>query len=131
MTTTTSTTITLIIPYITTSFLNSDPINYLVQFKGFLYLDNLFQSSRKRRQSSNVVIYTTEVVEKSIPYTEDRTIILLDLLPNYQYHVNVSIQTAAYGQTSSVTIVLPTLDATGNMIYIFCVPKNYIYDLLI
>ena len=130
MITTTSTTISLTFPFITTTFLNSDPINYLVRFQGYLYLNNLFLSSRRRRQSNHVVVYTTEVTEKTVPYTEDRTINLLDLLPNYRYDVNVSIETA-YGQTSSVLIVPPVLDAIGNMIYVYSAfPKIYIYNKL-
>ena len=113
--TTTSTTIKLTFPFLTTAFLNSDPINYLVQFQGFLYLDNLFLSSRRKKQSNSVVVFRTEVIEITFPYTEDRTINLLDLRPNYQYDVNVSIGTA-YGQTSSVLIIPPKLDATGNIL---------------
>ena len=128
---TTSTTITLTIPFISTAFLNSDPIEYIVQFQGFLLFSDLFPSSRRRRQAGDDIIAMTEEMTMSVPYKDDRNIDLMGLQPNFKYNVFPAIRTAI-GTTPSVQVMPPTLAAIGNIIYacshcsVFL--KNHIYN---
>ncbi|KAI6660282.1 Protein sidekick-1-like isoform X8 [Oopsacas minuta] len=121
---TTSTSITLIIPFVPVSLLNSPATGYTSFYQGFLFEDSVFPTDmRRRRQSDRVIIDMTPELFMTFPI-DDNSITLDDLLPNYEYEVNVSIQTAL-GRTPFVTILPPTLAAnapTGPPIVITVIP---------
>ncbi|KAI6658157.1 Phosphatidylinositol phosphatase PTPRQ-like isoform X2, partial [Oopsacas minuta] len=121
---TTSTSITLIIPFVPVSVLNSPATQYICIYQGFLFEDSVFPTDmRRRRQSDRVIINMTPELFMTFPI-DDNSITLDDLLPNYEYEVNVSIQTAL-GRTPFVTIIPPTLAAnapTGPPIVITVIP---------
>ena len=105
--------LSLTIPDISVAFLNSPPLSYECFYQGFLPRDNVLPARRRKRQIDS--IETTEIFTIIIPIRSTRTIELTNLLPNYIYVVNVSIQTSA-GQTPFVTITSPTLIPAGNII---------------
>ena len=104
--------LSLTIPNIDVSFLNAPPESYVVLFQGFLFASSLFALPRRKRQAE--IIGMTEILTEIFPISSTRTIVLSNLLPNYQYVVDVSIRTSE-GQTPPVSIMPPSLISTGTI----------------
>ena len=105
-------TLTLTIPDIDVSFLNGEPEFYEAVYQGFLLIRNALATRRRKRQMD--VIAMTDILTIIVPIDSERTINLANLLPNFVYVVNISIQTST-GQTPFVNITTPSLVAIGNI----------------
>ena len=102
--------LSLTIPDVDVSFLNAPPESYVVSFQGFLFADDVLAIRRRKRQPE--IVAMTEILTEIFPISSTRTIVLSDLLPNYQYVVDVSIRTSD-GQTPPVRIMPPSLISIG------------------
>ena len=103
------TSFSLALPIIPETILNGPLTGYVCVYQGSLSLASLTGSSRRRR--SDDIVAMTDILTQNFP-ADSQTITLGDILPNYNYVVDVSASTSA-GQTPSVRIMPSPLPAIG------------------
>ena len=119
--------LSLTIPTISESILNGPLIGYRCVYQGFLIQASLNGFSRRRRSSNSAIVAMTDVQTQNFP-PDSQVLILNNILPNYNYEVNVSAFNPV-GETPSVLIDPTPLPAIGkNFIYGNSTAKHFEYD---